>query len=97
MLAPMVLGENGDPKNPYNSPVFGDFTGLPPLLVMAGSIETLRDDGYRIVQSAQAAGVDATWLEGEGMVHIWPIFADRLPEARETLDEIGAFARKHLS
>ncbi|HVE28176.1 MAG TPA: alpha/beta hydrolase [Sporichthya sp.] len=96
MLAPMVLGEGGDAKDPYNSPVFGDYTGLPPLLVMAGSIETLRDDGYRVVQAAQAVGVDATWLEGEDMVHIWPIFADRLPEARATLEEMGAFARKHL-
>lgn len=97
MLAPMVLGENGDAKNPYNSPVFGDYTGIPPLLVMAGSIEALRDDGYRVVAAAQAAGVDATWIEGEDMVHIWPIFADRLPEARDTLEEMGAFARKHLS
>jgi monoterpene epsilon-lactone hydrolase len=97
MLAPMVLGENGDAKNPYNSPVFGEYSGIPPLLVMAGSIEALRDDGYRIVQAAQAAGVDATWLEGEDMVHIWPIVADRLPEARATLEEMGAFARKHLS
>ena len=64
---------------------------------MAGSIETLRDDGSRVVDAAQKAGVDATCLEGEDMVHIWPIFADRLPEARETLDEMGAFARKHLS
>jgi monoterpene epsilon-lactone hydrolase len=96
MLRQMVVAE-GDPASPYNSPVFGDYTGLPPLLVMAGSIETLRDDGYRVVQAAQKAGVDATWIEGEGMVHIWPIFADRLPEARDTLAEIGAFARKHLS
>lgn len=97
MLAPMVLGESGDPKDPYNSPVFGDYSGLPPILAMAGSIEALRDDGYRVVQAAQQAGVDATWIEGEGMVHIWPIFADRLPEAQATLEEVGAFARKHLA
>jgi epsilon-lactone hydrolase len=91
MLRPMVLGEHGDPRDPLASPVFGDYTGLPPLLVMAGSIETLRDDGIRVVQAANAAGVDVTWLEGEGMVHIWPIFADRLPEAREAIERIGSF------
>lgn len=97
MLRTMVLGEDGDGKDPYASPLFGDYAGLPPLLLMAGSIETLRDDGFRVAEKAKAAGVDATWIEGEGMVHIWPIFADRLPEARATIEDIAAFVRKHLS
>lgn len=97
MLKPMVLGENGDERHPYASPLFGDYTGLPPLLLMAGSIETLRDDGHRVAEKAKAAGVDAIWVEGEGMVHIWPIFADRLPEAREALAQIGTFLKTHLS
>lgn len=97
MLVPMVIGENGDPKDPRVSPLFGDWSGLPPLLVYAGSIETLRDDGARAVEAARAAGVDATFVAGEGMVHIWPIFADRLPEARQTLAEIGTFLKAHLS
>jgi monoterpene epsilon-lactone hydrolase len=96
MMVTMVIGEGADAKDPRVSPLYGDWTGLPPLLVMAGSIETLRDDGARCVSAAQAAGVDATFVEGEGMVHIWPIFADRLPEARDSLEQIGAFVRRHL-
>lgn len=96
MLVPMVIGE-GDPKDPGVSPLFGNWAGLPPLLVYAGSIETLRDDGARAVEAAKAAGVDATFIAAEGMVHIWPIFADRLPEARETLAEIGTFLKGHLA
>lgn len=96
MLRPMLVGDD-EVTNPYVSAVFGDYRGLPPLLVLAGSIEVLRDDGKRIVEAAQRAGVDAEFVEGEAMVHIWPVFADRLPEAREALDRIGAFVRKHLS
>ncbi|HEX4110451.1 MAG TPA: alpha/beta hydrolase [Solirubrobacteraceae bacterium] len=97
MMVTMVIGEDGDPAHPGVSPLYGDWQGLPPLLVMAGSIETLRDDGVRCVAAAKAAGVDARFIEGEEMVHIWPIFHDRLPEARETLGEIGAFVKLHAA
>lgn len=95
MMAPMYAGD-ADVKDPRISPVFGDFKGLPPLLLMAGSLETLLDDARRATQAAKDAGVDATFVEGEGMCHIWPIFGDRLPEALQTLDEMGAFAAKHM-
>lgn len=38
----------GDPATPTISPVFADFTGLPPLLIQAGSHEVLLDDALRI-------------------------------------------------
>lgn len=97
MLRPMLLGETTDPADPLVSPIFAEYTGIPPLLVLAGSIETLRDDGKRVVEAAQKAGVDAQFVEGEGMVHIWPVFADRLPEAREAMAQIGSFITKHTS
>lgn len=96
MMVHMIIGESGDPANPRVSPIYGDWAGIPPLLVLAGSIETLRDDGVRAVESARAAGVDATFVEGDEMTHIWPIYADRLPEARESLEQIGNFARRHF-
>lgn len=96
MLRSMLLAEGTDPANALVSPVFADYSDIPPLLVMAGSIETLRDDGVRVVEAAQRAGVDAEFVAGEGMVHIWPIFADRMPEAREAIEALGSFVAKHL-
>jgi epsilon-lactone hydrolase len=86
-----------DPKLPRISPLYGDWRGLPPLLIFAGEIELLRDDGKMCAAAALRAGVDATYVEGEGMVHIWTLYADRLPEAREALAQIGVFARRHLA
>jgi monoterpene epsilon-lactone hydrolase len=86
-----------DPKLPRLSPLYGDWRGLPPLLIFAGEIELLRDDGKMCAAAAVRDGVDATYVEGEGMTHIWTLYADRLPEAREALDQIGAFARRHLA
>ncbi len=97
MIKTMVVAADHDMTDPGISPLFGTWAGLPPLLVFAGSIECLRDDGVRAVEAAKKAGVDATFVEGEAMVHIWPIFADRLPEAREALAQIGTFLKTHMS
>lgn len=86
-----------DPLTPKASPLYGDFAGLPPLLICAGSIESLLDDARRCASKAEQAGVEVTLHIGQDMVHIWPIFADRLPEAEATLKQAGAFAAEHLA
>ena len=43
--------------HPYASPLFGDFTGLPPLLVQAGESEVLRDEVTLLAHKATLAGV----------------------------------------
>lgn len=86
-----------NPAAPGLSPVFGNWAGLPPFRFYAGSIEVLRDDARLCAEAAAAAGVDAVYVEGEDMAHIWPLFADRLPEARDTLAEIGEFVDRVCS
>jgi len=50
------LGE-ADPGDPAISPIFADLTGLPPLLIQAGSYEILLDDSVRPAARAAAADV----------------------------------------
>lgn len=85
-----------DPLQPKASPLYGDFTGLPPLQIYVGSIECLLDDARRCADKAEQAGVEVTLNIGQDMVHTWPIFADRLPEAEATIKEAAAFASSHL-
>lgn len=85
-----------DRTDPMLSPLFGDWSGLPPILVLAGEIEAMRDDGKLCAVAAAKAGVDATYVEGKDMVHIWPAYADRLPQARDALAEIGSFIRRNM-
>ncbi len=84
-----------NPRNPLISPVFGDWRGLPPLLVHAGEEEILRDDAVEMVEKAQAAGVDARLKIFPRMWHVWQLYLD-LPEARESLAEIAGFLGEHL-
>jgi monoterpene epsilon-lactone hydrolase len=90
-LLTLVLGPDGDPRDWRVSPLFGDWRGLPPLMVLASTTEVVRDDAVRCVAAARAASVDAGLLLAEGMVHVWPLNADRLPEAREALARIAEF------
>jgi len=43
----LYLGKT-DPRNPLASPVFGDYRGIPPLLIQVGEHEMLRDDSIRV-------------------------------------------------
>jgi acetyl esterase/lipase len=60
--------------HPYVSPVFGDFTGLPPLFFQVGSTEILLDDSQRCADSARSVG-------GRAEVEIW----DRMPHGWQAL------------
>lgn len=93
-MAGGYLGETGiDPADVRVSPLLADLSGLPPLLVQAGTGEVLEDDAVRIVDRVLAAGGDATLQLGYEMVHVYQMFADRLPEAQAAIDRIGAFVR----
>lgn len=90
MLGGLYRGElPGD--DPRVSAVFADLSGLPPLLVLVGSEEVVHDDAVRLVERARTAGTPAELLVGDGMFHIWPLFASMLPEGQEAADRIGTF------
>lgn len=86
------LGE-ADPRNPLASPVFGNYHGIPPLLIQAGEQEMLRDDSIRVAKQAAADGIDVTLEVWPGMVHVFQI--RRLPESREAIDHIARFLHSH--
>jgi acetyl esterase/lipase len=80
--------------HPWLSPLYGDYTGLPPLLILAGSTEILRDDAARVAERARAAGVTADLQIWRDAPHVFPIFADILPEGRRALAHIADFVAR---
>ncbi|HYW32885.1 MAG TPA: alpha/beta hydrolase [Gemmatimonas sp.] len=85
---------DGDPFHPMLSPVFGNFDGLPPLLVHACQDEVLRDDATRVAERARDAGVVVSLRLWRHVPHVWQFFAAVLPEARESLSDATAFVRE---
>jgi monoterpene epsilon-lactone hydrolase len=60
---------DGDPAGELVSPIFADVTGLPPLLIQAGSHEILLDDATRLAARAAAADVPVTLEVTPGVPH----------------------------
>jgi monoterpene epsilon-lactone hydrolase len=73
------------------SPVNARLDGLPPLLVVAGDAEVLRDDGVRLAERGRAAGVDVTLHVEPDMVHAFMAFGRNDPPTSRTLDVIARF------
>ncbi|KAH9858344.1 Alpha/Beta hydrolase protein [Lenzites betulinus] len=67
------LGEHMEKylTHPYASPLFGDFKGLPPLLIQAGEVEVLRDEITLLAHKATMAGVEVRHELYEDMVHVF--------------------------
>ena len=85
-----------DPSDPRASPLNGDLAGLPPVLLHVGDDEILLDDARRYAARMRAAGSSAELHVWKGMVHVFPANLALLHAAREALDDVGAFLRRHL-
>ena len=84
-----------DRKNPYISPIFGDFAGLPPLYIQVGTEEILFGDSLLVEQAALAAGVPIKMEVWDDMMHVWQSFWQILPEGKLALAKTAKFIAKH--
>jgi monoterpene epsilon-lactone hydrolase len=78
------------PTNPLASPLYGDFTGLPRMLIHVGADEVLLDDSTRVAARAEAVDVLCTLKVWPVVPHGWQILPF-LPEARASLAEAASF------
>jgi acetyl esterase/lipase len=79
--------------DPWVSPLFGDFAGLPPLLFQVGSREVLLDESMRAAARANAAGVTVAVEIWKNMGHVFQ--AMPLPQAKAALGRIARFVTQH--
>jgi epsilon-lactone hydrolase len=86
-----------DPQQPLLSPaVYADLTGLPPMLLQAGTDEVLLDDSTRLAARAIAAGGDVILDVTAGVSHVFQGYAGLLDEADQALDRAAYFLRQHV-
>jgi monoterpene epsilon-lactone hydrolase len=79
------------------SPIFADLSGLPPLIIQAGTHEVLLDDAVRLAQQAIAADVEVTLDITPGVPHVFQAYHPILDEAAAALDRAGALLSAHLA
>jgi monoterpene epsilon-lactone hydrolase len=80
-----------DPTNPLISPVFAEYSGMPPMLIQVGTRDILMSDAIRVNHQALKAGVATTLDVWEGMFHVHQ--HSNLPESREAMDDITRFVQ----
>jgi len=91
----LYLGK-ADPRNPLASPVFGDYRGIPPLLIQLGEHEMLRDDAIRVADKARSDGNRVQLEVWPGMFHVFQSHEPLLPEAREAIRHMALFMKSNL-
>lgn len=83
-------------KNPLVSPLYGDLSDLPPILIQVGSEEVLFSDAEEFYKKAKAAGVKIELKIYDGQFHVFQLFHHILPEGRQALREIRRFIRDRV-
>jgi acetyl esterase/lipase len=79
------------------SPVFADLSGLPPLMIQAGTHEVLLDDAIRLARQAATYDVAVTLDITPGVPHVFQAYYPILDEATAALDRGGRFLSTHLT
>jgi acetyl esterase/lipase len=90
-----VYAGKHDRKDPYLSPVYGDYSqGFPPTFLQTGTRDLLLSDTVRLHRAMCAGGVDAQLHVWEAMPHGG--FGGVTPEDADMTRELKRFFTKHL-
>ena len=84
-----------DLKDPQLSPIYGDFSGMPPAIVTSGTRDLFLSNAVRVHRKLRQAGVEAQLQVFEGMSHAQYLFDASAPETKEAFTEIAAFLDRH--
>ena len=87
-----------DQKNPYVSPVYGDYMqAFPPTLIQAGTREMLLSSAVREYQAIRGGGHEAILDVYEGLPHDWFGLIPQAPETKTAVNRAKNFFASHLS
>lgn len=87
MVAAYAEGQELD--NPMISPLFGDFSGFPPVYIQVGENEILLSDAKRLYKKLLEAGVSARLEVFDGMWHVFQM--SPFKAATEAMDKNAEF------
>jgi acetyl esterase/lipase len=79
------------------SPIFADLSGLPPVIIQAGTHEVLLDDAARLARQAATADVEVTLDITPRVPHVFQAYYPILDEAAAALDRAGQLLTAHLT
>lgn len=85
-----------DLKDPRLSPVYGEFAGFPPTLLLSGNRDLFLSNAIRVDRKLRDAGRDSALIVYEGQSHGRHLAGWEYPETRTTLRDISLFWKRYL-
>lgn len=92
-----IFLEGNDVNNEFISPLYGDLSLFPPMLIHGSEHDVFVDDSINLAKKADKQGVDVTLKIWKELWHVFQVTADIVPEAKESLKEICRFINKELN
>lgn len=82
--------------NPYAAPLYGDFTGFPPIYIAVSDSEYLYDDSLEFYKKLQTSNVTSQFDVYHKKMHAFQVIPV-LPEAKRALKNAKSFIDKYLN
>lgn len=86
-----------DFANPYLSPYYADYFGMPPMFLSWDESESLAKDSESLRDKAVRAGVEVVWKSYPDCFHAFATTGRGTPESYEVLRNTIAFFHNHIS
>lgn len=94
--APRYVGSS-DPRLPGISPVYGDMTGLPPIIMQSAGDDPISIDADKVEIACAASGTALDHRRFDNLWHDFQLQVSLLPEARDAVCHLGAKLRTHIT
>ncbi|OBF95498.1 acetylhydrolase [Mycobacterium sp. 852002-51152_SCH6134967] len=95
--APRYVGSS-DPRLPAISPVYGEMTDLPPIVMQSAGDDPISIDADKLEKACAGAGsVILDHRRFDGLWHDFHLQVSLLPEAADAVADLGAKLRSHIS
>lgn len=94
LMARTYVGREGPALSlPSVSPLWGDLSGLPPIVVHTGGTDITMGDSQILVERVRAAGGQMDLQVFPGMCHHFQIY-EALPEAQQSISALGKYLQE---
>ena len=84
-------------RNPLAAPLEGSFHGLPPLFVISGGLDPVRDESRSLAAKLALAGQAVEYREYAGLVHGFMHYYAQIGSAAHAVATIGEYLARHLA
>ncbi|MBU0712226.1 alpha/beta hydrolase [bacterium] len=80
-----------DIRHSYISPVYGNLSGLPPVLIQVGTHDMLLGEAQVLSERLESAGTAVSLEVWPKMMHGWQVLGNLIPESRQAIQKIAEF------